>query len=233
MDELQKERRNAETLRRIRDMPDPITMMQVQASLVPEKQAFIHVRDADDLSPRTYSCAQAAEAMARLAAALQSVGIGPDDTVAIVAPSIPETLLAIGGAATVATAFPLNLLLSPEAMANQLRLAGARAIISLGKHPAMPLDTTVAQAIRLADIDIVVEIDTGHGRSDALLHSGARPFTWDSFLESGNPATVTPRTGKRTAFLFHTGGTTGAPKLAELSMDAVMASVHASAVGLD
>jgi fatty-acyl-CoA synthase len=233
MDDVDKIRRNAEAMRRIQDMPDPLSMMQVQAARFPAKDAFIHLRHADDLTPQAFNYAQAQDIIARFASALKAIGIGPQDSVAIIAPSIPETLFAIAGAASVAIAFPLNLLLSAEAMANQLKLAGARAVVTIGSHPATQLDATVAHAIEDAGIGIVVEIDMGHGHSNALANCGAHRFGWDAFLASGEPEVLSVRPGARTAFLFHTGGTTGAPKLAELSMNAVMASVHASAVGLE
>ncbi|MBB5685667.1 AMP-binding protein [Sphingobium boeckii] len=227
-----KKQREIEARRRISQMPDPVAMLQDQASRYPDREAFVHLRHADDIAPRIYRYAQAADIAARFAGALVSAGITESDTVAIVAPSLPETLLALAGTASVAIAFPLNLLLSAEALAAQLRFAHVKAIVAFGAHPAMKLAETVAQAVRIAGVDIVIEIDAGHGASAELAQCSARHFRWDDFLATGDPTAIPAVSGARPAFLFHTGGTTGAPKLAELSLDAVMASIHTSSVGI-
>ena len=212
---------------------DPVALLRVVAARAPRRPAIAHLRNAVDTVTTGYSYAEAAEVAARFAAALTAAGVEAGDTVAIVAPSVPEMLLAIMGAASVAVAFPLNLLLSPEAMAGQLRLAKCRAIVAFGAHADLSLDATVAEAIRLAGgVDLVIELDAGGGRSAALADSAACCVSWSEFISGADPASAKPVVGDRTAALFHTGGTTGAPKLAELSLDGLMASAHASSVGL-
>lgn len=232
-DDQAEDPRAAVVRQRLRDMPDPLAMLRFGAARAPDRDAILHYRRPDDAEPHGFTYARAADTAARFAGALVAAGIQPGDSVAIIAPSIPENLLALAGAASVATAFPLNLLLSAEAMAGQLTLAGARAVVTLGAHPALPLDGVVAEAVRLAGIELVVEIDVGHGPSAALAACGAQRVGWDGFLADADPDTVRVVPGPRTAIMFHTGGTTGSPKLAELGLDAVMAALHASAVGLD
>jgi hypothetical protein len=171
-----KHRREDDVCRRMRAMPDPLTMLRTMSIHAPDREAFVHLRCPDDIEPVIYNYARAAEVCGRFAAALAAQGVGSGATVAIIAPSFPETLLAIAGAMSVASVFPLNLLLFAEAMASQLTLAKARAVVTCGVHPAITLDGIVAQAVRSAGIELVVEIDAGHGRSDVLASSGARHY---------------------------------------------------------
>ena len=225
--------REVEMRRRMRQAPDPLAMLRTVAARAPTRSAILHLRTASDAEPEGYNYAEAAEAAARLAAALAAAGVGPDDTVAIIAPSVPETLVAIAAASSVAVAFPLNLLLSAEAMASQLARAKARAVIAFGSNSAVRIDRTVAEAIRLAGgVEFVIEIDGGHAPSEALAASAPRCVSWSAFLAGADPRAARAVTGGRAAALFHTGGTTGAPKLAELSLDGMTASLHASALGL-
>ena len=91
----------------------------------------------------------------------------------------------------------------------------------------------MAEAIRLAGgVEFVIEIDGGHAPSEALAASAPRCVSWSAFLAGADPRAARAVTGGRAAALFHTGGTTGAPKLAELSLDGMTASLHASALGL-
>ncbi|WP_449473655.1 AMP-binding protein [Sphingobium chungangianum] len=226
-------RREAQTRERMATVRDPINMLRIVADRSPSHDAMVHFRNADDLSPVRLDYAALAEQTARLGAALQGAGIKPNHVVAIVAPSIPECMIAIMAASSVAIAFPVNLLLGPEAMASQFALANVRAVIAFGANDNFTLDEAVAQAIALAGgVELVIEIDGGSGRSGALQRCSAQYAWWPDLLGSADPATVRIIHGDRSAALFHTGGTTGAPKLADLSLDGLMASVHASAAGI-
>jgi acyl-coenzyme A synthetase/AMP-(fatty) acid ligase len=223
--------RDDEARRRIEIAKDPIAMLQAVAARAPMRDAIVHLRDFRDLSPIVFRYGKAADTAARFAAALTAFGITADDVVAIIAPSIPEMLLALAGAAGVAIAFPINHSLSAESMASQFALSKARVLVTFGQHPAMPLHRVVAEAARLAGVGLVIEIETEYGPSDELMDCAPRLVGWSDFLERSDPSDVRPVRGDRAAFLFHTGGTTGAPKLAELSLAAAMAALHTSAVG--
>lgn len=226
-------RREAQTRERMATVRDPINMLRIIADHSPSHDAMVHFRKADDLSPVRLDYAALAEQTARLGAALQGAGIKPDHVVAIVAPSIPECMIAIMAASSVAIAFPVNLLLGAEAMASQFALANVRAVIAFGANENFTLDETVANAIALAGgVELVIEIDGRAGRSGALQRCAGQYAWWPDFLGSADPAAVRIIHGDRCAALCHTGGTTGAPKLADLSLGGLMASVHASAAGM-
>jgi acyl-coenzyme A synthetase/AMP-(fatty) acid ligase len=163
MFERNRSARDDEARRRIGIAKDPIAMLQAVAARAPMRDAIVHLRDSRDLSPIVFRYGKAADTAARFAAALTAFGITTDDVVAIIAPSIPEMLLALAGAASVAIAFPINHSLSAESMASQFALSKARVLVTFGKHSAMPLHRVVAKAARLAGVGLVIEIETEYG----------------------------------------------------------------------
>ena len=71
----------------------PLIFLDWAASVYPDKTAVIHGRS-------RYTYRQFQERCRRLASALQSRGVGPDDTVAVMAPNSPPMLEAhFGGTA--------------------------------------------------------------------------------------------------------------------------------------
>ena len=229
--ELPNGNHDAEARHRIASVRDPISLLRTVAARAPRRDAVVHYRDPLDSAPSVLSYADAADRAARFAAGLQAHGLLAEDVVAIISPSVPEMLLALAGAASVAIAFPLNPTLSVEAMASQLVLAKTKAVVSFGVHPALPLHEAVAQAARMAEVGLVIEIETAHGPSKALGNCAPCRISWSQLL-TRHANDLRPVLGKRPAFLFHTGGTGGCPKLAELSLEAAMSSLHVSAVGL-
>jgi fatty-acyl-CoA synthase len=225
-------RRDEDARRRMQACPHPLAMLEQVAERAPDREAFVHLRDARDEAGVVYSYADALDIGRRIAAGIQTADLGAAPVVAILAPSIPDTLLALAAIASVGAAFPVNTLLSAEAIAGQFRLAGVTAVVAFGAHPVLALDRTVAEAIRLAGgVRLIIELEAGCTPSPALAATGVRRVGWSDFLTAADPAQARPDAGRRAAALFHTGGTTGAPKLAELGVDALMASLHCSAVG--
>ena len=61
---------------------------------------------------------------------LHAQGIGPDDTVTLLMPSVPETFFALWGAEIAAVANPVNYFLEASQIAAIMKQAGARALIA-------------------------------------------------------------------------------------------------------
>ena len=61
---------------------------------------------------------------------LHAHGIGPDDTVTLLMPSVPETFFALWGAEIAAVANPVNYFLDASQIAAIMKQAGARALIA-------------------------------------------------------------------------------------------------------
>jgi fatty-acyl-CoA synthase len=144
----------------------------------------------------------------RAANLFRALGVGPDDAVAILAPNIPETQFALWGAQVAGRACPINYLLQPDHIAALLEASGAKLVVALGPNAELNLWPMVQKVRALMPLP-VLQISVGDEAApdvpvfQALLAQQPDVLTFDTQLSAG-----------RVAALFHTGGTTGAPKLA-------------------
>ena len=164
----------------------------------------------------------------RAANLLRSLGVGEGDVVAYVLPNAMETLHVLHGAMTAGIVNPINPLLEPEQIAAILRESGAKVVVTLRAFPKTDVPQKVAKALESAPaVETVLEVD--------LLRYLAPPRSWIAgMIRPKNPASHGKRVlsfaaeaarqpdrltfaepqGDRVAAMFHTGGTTGMPKLA-------------------
>lgn len=154
----------------------------------------------------------------RYANLLRRLGVGRGDAVALMAPNCAELIPATLAAQLAGIAAPINAALSASHIEQLLRRSGARVLITAGPDLAPETwDAAVALATRgLVDVVLVLR-PTGTDTVQALpaveaTHSGYLDVLADDEVSadfSGEP----PRSDDL-ASLFHTGGTTGVPKLA-------------------
>src|SRR4051812_1413901 len=101
----------------------PVSFLIRAARIYPTRVAVIH-------GPRRYTYAQFLERTRRLASALARVGIGKGDTVAILAPNIPEMLEAHNAIPALgAVLCPINTRLDAGAVTFILRHSAAKAVL--------------------------------------------------------------------------------------------------------
>ncbi len=164
---------------------------------------------APDEQPRRVSYAQLLGMVRRSANLFASVG-GPRPGVAYMLPSLIETHATLWGAETAGYAVPINFLLQVEHIAALLQASGARILVALGPHPvldiwqkALALRELVPglTLIRVAPPSTPIEDDV----MDFHAAAAAQPDDHLVFGEPGKDHDV--------AAYFHTGGTTGTPKL--------------------
>jgi fatty-acyl-CoA synthase len=159
-----------------------------------------------------------------------ALGIGPTDVVAYILPNALETAVTLIAGAVAGIVNPINPLLEPEQIAGILRETGAKVVVTLRAFPKTDVAQKVAAAVALApNVKSVVEVD--------LLHYLSFPKSWIvPLIRPKNPVTHTARvvnfatecakhpadrltftdiTTDRVAAYFHTGGTTGLPKVAQ------------------
>lgn len=140
---------------------------------------------------------------------LRSQGIGPDDVVTLLMPSVPQTFYALWGAQIGAVANPVNYFLEASQIAGIMKQAGAKALIAADPS-IFPDIWPKVEAIRAALPDLKVFRVGGAGNVPGVIDfDAARAAEPGDALRSPKPL------GRDTlAALFHTGGTTGLPKLA-------------------
>ena len=159
----------------------------------------------------------------------RSLGVGKNDVVAFILPNCNETVLAVLGGMTAGVVNPINPLLEPSQIGAILRETNAKVVVTLKAFPKTDVAQTAAKAVALApNVKTVLEVD--------LLRYLSPPKSWIvSLIRPKNPvahnATVMNFNESmsrqnttldfedvqedRVAALFHTGGTTGMPKVAQ------------------
>jgi fatty-acyl-CoA synthase len=178
----------------------PIGFLVRSASVYPNRLAVVH-------GERRYNWREALERCRRLASALTGRGIGRGDTVAMMAPNIPEAFEAHYGVPMAGAVLnALNIRLDPATVAFILRHGEAKVLITDTEFAPV-----VAQA--LAQLDqkpIVIDI------ADAMGPGGERlgEMDYEDFLASGDPTfpEITPEDEWDAIALNYTSGTTGSPK---------------------
>jgi fatty-acyl-CoA synthase len=148
--------------------------------------------------------------LVRRAANLFATLAGPRPGVAYMLPSLVETQATLWGAESAGYAVPINFLLHPDAIAGLLEASGARVLVALGPHPTLDIwQKALALRDRVPGLMLLRVAAPGTRLEEGVLdfHSAlmAQP---DDRLVFGEPG----RDGDVAAY-FHTGGTTGIPKL--------------------
>jgi len=178
----------------------PIAFLLRSAAVYPNRLAVAYGK-------RRYSWREALDRCRRLASALAARGIGRGDTVALMAPNIPEAFEAhFGVPMTGAVLNALNIRLDPATIAFILKHGEAKVLIT---------DTEFAPVVgeALAQLDqkpLVIDI------ADAMGPGGERlgEMDYETFLATGGAAfaEVTPKDEWDAIALNYTSGTTGNPK---------------------
>ncbi|MEV7385474.1 MULTISPECIES: AMP-binding protein [unclassified Streptomyces] len=170
----------------------------------PERTALAVLPDAASWrSPRTRTYARLLADVHRTANVLYRLGVRRHDTVALLAPNCDELITALLAAQLAGVVTPINPALARDHVAELVHRAGARVIITASQE----LDAgAYATSIELAQQGLVdhVLVLRPTGAAD---ENGRELRPADRFL--GEPPAATDL-----AAFFHTGGTTGAPKLA-------------------
>jgi len=143
----------------------------------------------------------------RVARLFRELGVGRGDVVTLLAPSIPDAVVSLWAAEAVGIAHPVNTLLRAEDIAATMRAAGSRVLVALGPQAGSVLwDNAVAAAKATPSLRAVVALgDADPG--PAYVHLVSSLPRDDGPLDD-------PPAADDIAALFHTGGSSGAPKLA-------------------
>lgn len=162
---------------------------------------------------------------------LHDLGVGSTDTVSYLLPNLPQTYWALYGAEAVGIANPVNPLLEPETIAEILNAAKTKVLVTLTPFPNSDLwPKVVAIADDVPTLETILQVDIAtylglfkklavgfmrRGQNGAALR--ARVLDFDKTLARyrgdglANGRIIQPTD---LAAYFHTGGTTGTPKLA-------------------
>ncbi|MCF8511512.1 MAG: acyl-CoA synthetase [Rhodobacteraceae bacterium] len=160
----------------------------------------------------------------------RSLGVGEKDVVAYVMPNAVETAVTLLGGAVAGIVNPINPLLEAEQISAILRETKAKVVVTVRAFPKTDLAQKVAEAVKHApSVKTVLEVDLlrylgGAKRFIVPLIRPKNPISHTANVKSFNgecrkqPAdrlTFKDDPADRIAAYFHTGGTTGMPKVAQ------------------
>ena len=217
-----------------RDLPrSTYEIIQRGADAHPDRDALVFfLRGADHQRPTRFTYKEMMEQVNRSANLFRSLGVGKDDAVALLLPNLPETWFVFLGAGATGIASPINPLLEPEGIAEIMNAAGAKLLVTLAPFPGTDVWQKAEQVIDLVPtLEAVLTVDLARYLSgpkklaiSALrllgpkAHTDRLPVHDLKVLLEGQPKDRlvgggAPEPDDLAAY-FHTGGTTGSPKLA-------------------
>jgi len=172
------------------------------AALWPERTAVTVLPDATrGTEPTHRTCGELLTDVHKTANLLRDLGVQRHDAVAIISPNCDELITATLAAQLAGIAAPINGALSVEHICELVTRAGAKVLIAAAPELDAASWDTAQQLADAGAVDTVLTLRPTGGIQRAERYTGS--------AFSGEP----PVSGDLAA-LFHTGGTTGAPKLA-------------------
>lgn len=187
----------------------PWEILQASARAWPEAEAIRYLTDgADTTRWESITYAGLRDRVAAAGALFRALGVGPGDSVGLLVGNTLWGQVALWGAQLAGAACPINPMLRPEHVASLLRHANARVVVAMGVNPEqdwwsalIPVLRAEGVALPILDCDATAPCPGSDGDFGALVTA--------RLGETLQPA------GDRdsTAGWYHTGGTTGQPKL--------------------
>ena len=171
------------------------------AAVDPDAAAIQFLSKADPAeTPLTISHSQLFARITQAANLFHGLGVGPQDVVSVLMPLLPQAFFALFGAQAVGIANPVNPMLSAAQIAEILRAARTKVLVTIGPVPGTDIYAKVQQIKdqlpELKAVLVTTDFDAALERCPGDRLISGRDIRSDD-----------------TAGYFHTGGTTGMPKL--------------------
>jgi fatty-acyl-CoA synthase len=188
--------------------------LQLGAALDPQAPAIHFLPNASpDEPPITWSHADFIGKVTQAANLFHRLGVGPGDVVSLLLPLVPQAFVSLYGAQAVGVANPVNPMLSAAQLAEILHAAGTKVLVTTGPAEGSDLwdkvQSILAQLPELKNVLVVGGApQTGPDEADVDDFDALLARQPASHLLSGRMPAASDIAG-----YFHTGGTTGTPKL--------------------
>ena len=185
--------------------------LRVGAAHNPDAPAIQYLPNADPAdTPIVISHRDFFARVTQAANMFHDLGVRGDDVVSLLLPLLPEAFITLFGAEAAGIANPVNPLLEPHQIAEILEAARTSVVVALGPMPGTDIWQKVAQVRgSLKHLKAIVQV---HGPGDPA----NKIYSFNDLIKAQpSDRLVSSRkiSGDQTAAYFHTGGTTGTPKL--------------------
>jgi fatty-acyl-CoA synthase len=185
------------------------------AAINPDGYAMSFIKDGDAYqNPIRITYRQFMGKIRQTANMLADMGVGPTDVVTYLLPNLPQTHFVLWGAETAGIANPVNPMLEAGTIQEICQAAGTKVLVALGEFPGSDIWEKV-EAIRrsIPTLKSVVRVmgpsdpaEGIYGYEETVERYEADRLTFERTIHPDDIAS-----------LYHTGGTTGRPKLARRS----------------
>jgi acyl-CoA synthetase (AMP-forming)/AMP-acid ligase II len=205
-------------------------LLSQTADKFPHQKALTFMLKSGPADPEeTFTWTGLRERVAQCANLFRSLGVGEKDVVAYILPNCNEAVLTFLAGATAGIVNPINPLLSAEQIGSILRETGAKVVVTLAPFPKTEVAQLVNDAVALApSVKTILEVDLKRylkpplawlipllrPKVQAKHHAKVLNFNTEADKQSKTLGWVEP-SEDRVAAYFHTGGTTGMPKVAQ------------------
>ncbi len=178
----------------------------------------------------TLTWAQTLGKVTQAANMFRRLGVGENDVVAYLLPNANETAITLLGGAVAGIVNPINPLLEAEQIGAILRETGAKVLVTLKSFPKTDVAQKAEEAIGHApDLKTVLEVDLLRyltppkswivplirPKNPVNHHAKVLDFNRELAKHRADALDFQDATTDRVAAYFHTGGTTGMPKVAQ------------------
>ena len=179
------------------------------AATWPDRTAIRYLNDASDPEQDTLlTYAQLAQKCQAAARMFRDLGVVPGKSVALLTQHTPSAQIALWGAQIAGHACPINPMLKPAHIAALLKAGDAAAVVITGVNAEIDYWTALVPALRAEGVTLPIlacDSDAPSPGADGL---------FEDMIAEDSGADIEPEGDEHAlAAYYHTGGTTGAPKL--------------------
>ena len=187
-------------------------LLQKGASINPDAPAISFFLTGDSYDqPTQINYREFIAQINRSANFFHDLGIGPHDVISYLLPNLPQTHFVLWGGEAAGIVNPINPLLEPATIAEICRSAGTKVLVSLGEFPGTDLwQKAVAVRKELPDLKAVVRVAGPSDEKEGI-------YGFDEVVGKYNGDKLDSKRvidPQDIASMYHTGGTTGTPKIA-------------------
>ena len=219
----------------------PLELLKEIKDSRPDANALsFQLKAAPGSKSETLTYAELLDNVHRMSNFFRGLGIGEKDVIAVLMPNSTETVISLMAGMSAGIAFPINPLLGTEHIAALVKQTKAKVLVTLKAFPK----TDLAQKARavceeVSDIKALVEIDLLKHLSfptnmivplirpkaefsKPMPHLKIYDFEAEKARQNGDKLDFDEGKEDRICAFFHTGGTTGTPKIAQHSRAAIL-----------
>ncbi len=187
-------------------------LIEKGTSLNPESVAISFLKDGDSFDqPQQITHKQLMIKIRQTANMLHDLGVGPDDVVTYLLPNLPQTHYVLWGAEAVGIINPINPMLEPATIKDICNSAKTKVLVALGDLPGSDIWQKVEKIRKeIPSLKYVLKVMGKDEKAKGIFgfEEKLEQYPGDRLIFK---RTIDP---DDIASIYHTGGTTGRPKLA-------------------